>query len=244
MNVNIRFYAELNDFLPESKRGKPMRIHIRGRATVKDVIERCGIPHTEVDLITVDGTTRDFSYIVKSHDRINVYPMFETIDITPLLRVRPEPLRDSKFILDVHLGTLARYLRLLGYDTAFQTDMDDEELALISAREHRILLTRDRGLLKRNTVTHGYCIRHDDPLEQIREVIQRFDLKSRAKPFTRCLECNGKLHPVDKESVRNLIPPKVYEYQQTFARCDSCEKIFWPGTHYLRLRKHVEEWLK
>jgi len=242
-HIHIRFFAELNDLLPSSKRGKPIQIEIGDHPTVKDVIERCGIPHTEVDLITIRGESMDFSYTVQDGDRINVYPVFETIDITPLLRLRPEPLGHPQFVLDVHLGTLARYLRLIGFDAVFRIDADDAELARISDTEHRILLTRDRGLLKRNQVTRGYCIRHDDPREQIREVIYRFDLRSRARPFSRCLECNGKLHPVRKDSVRNLVPPKVYEYQRSFSKCESCKRIFWPGTHYRYLQKFLEDWL-
>lgn len=153
--VTIRCYAELNDFLPRQRRYRSFTHPWPGRTSIKDLIESLGIPHTEIDLILVNGKSVDFSYLVQPGDRISVYPVFESIDITPLVRVRPRPLREPRFVLDTHLGKLASYLRLLGFDTVYQNDADDATLARISATEHRILLTQDRGLLKRRLVTHG-----------------------------------------------------------------------------------------
>ena len=120
--ATFRFYEELNDFLPKEKRKKRFEHNFIDRASVKDVIESFGVPHTEVDLIIVNGESKNFSYIINDGDDISVYPVFESIDISNLQKLRPEPLREPKFILDVHLGTLARYLRMLGFDTNYRND--------------------------------------------------------------------------------------------------------------------------
>ncbi len=166
---SMRFYEELNDFLPEPRRKVWFCHHFQRRASIKDMIEAQGIPHTEVELILVNGDSVDFSYIVQDGDWISVYPMFEAFDVQSLVRVRPETLRVSRFVLDVHLGKLARYLRLLGFDTLYRNDYEDASLARLASEERRILLTRDRDLLKRAVVIHGYYVRSVDPRRQIEE---------------------------------------------------------------------------
>ena len=156
-------------------------------------VESLGVPHTEVDLILVNDRSVEWAYQPQEGDRVAVYPVFESLDITPLIRLRPEPLREVRFVLDGHLGRLAAYLRMLGFDTWYRNHVDDAVLAQVSKEERRILLTRDQGLLKRSAVTHGYWVRATAPREQLREVIARFDLQRQAKPFTRCLSCNGRL---------------------------------------------------
>jgi uncharacterized protein with PIN domain len=237
--ATFRFYAELNDFLPAFRRQKAFRHDFRGRVSVKDMIESLGVPHTEVDLILVDGQSVDFRYIVGDGDAVSVYPVFEAIDIRPALRLRPQPLRSPAFVLDTHLGRLAAYLRLLGFDTLYRNDFADEELARLSAGEDRILLTRDRGVLKRSLVTRGYCVRSDSPREQIREVAVRFDLAGSAAPFRRCLICNALLQPVEKAAVLDRLPPGTREHFSEFYRCAGCGKVFWPGSHFSRLQAIV-----
>jgi uncharacterized protein len=238
--ISFRFYAELNDFLPPAKRGVAFRHPFELPAAVKDLIEAIGVPHTEVDLILANGQSVDFGYVVQDGDRISVFPVFETLDITPLLRVRPEPLRQTRFVLDTHLGRLAAYLRLMGFDSLYESDYSDEQLARISVAERRIILTRDRGLLKRGQVTHGYCVRATDPRQQLVEVFGRFDLRNAARPFTRCLRCNGLLHPVAKEAVGHLIPPATAERTEEYAQCESCSRIYWPGSHHRRMQDLVD----
>ena len=147
--AKFRFYAELNDFLPRHEKHIFFQHSFSGNPSIKDTIEAIGVPHTEVDLIIVNGVSVDFSYLLQDEDRVSVYPVFESIDITQALRVRPQPLREIRFVLDIHLGRLAGYLRMLGFDTLYRNDYRDEELAYVSSQEERILLTRDRGLLKR-----------------------------------------------------------------------------------------------
>jgi len=239
--ATLRFYAELNDFLPPARRFADCEHAFLGSPSVKDVIESIGVPHTEIEMILVNGESRGFDYRLQDGDRVSVYPMFEALDVGAASRVRPEPLRVPAFILDVHLGRLARILRLLGFDTAYANDMDDERLASQAARERRILLTRDRQLLKRRLVTHAYCLRSQAPLEQAVEVLRRFDLVSLAAPFTRCLRCNGRLEPIGIETVGDRIPPGVRGRITEAVRCGSCRQIYWKGTHYERLKRLVGE---
>ena len=239
MQAFFRFYAELNDFLPVARRQVTFPHPFDHRASVKDMIESLGVPHTEIDLILVDDQPVDFSYIVQDGDRIGVYPMFEAFDISPVARLRPQPLRQPKFVLDTHLGKLANYLRRLGFDTLYRNDYADDELARISAGEKRILLTKDRGLLKRSLVTHGYCVRAADPKRQVREVLDRFDLYSLIAPFTRCLRCNGPIEPVPKEIIVGRLPDNVAREQNEFYRCTACDQIYWPGSHYVSMQSFL-----
>lgn len=242
--ITIRCYAELNDFLPPERRQVPFVHDVSGRASVKDVIEALGVPHTEVDLILVNGQPAPFDYLIRGGERISVYPVFESLDISPVERLRRKPLRETRFVLDAHLGKLASSLRLLGFDTLYRPDYDDATLAALSAGDHRILLTRDRGLLKRRAVTHGYYIRADDPDEQLVEVVRRFDLAASAEPFTRCPRCNGSLVPVAKEAVIDQLEPKTRRYYDEFQRCADCGQIYWKGSHYQRLALRIQRLLE
>jgi uncharacterized protein with PIN domain len=239
--VHLRFYAELNDHLPPDSQYKTLERSFVVPGSVKDVIESCGVPHTEVELIVVDGESVDFSYVVGDGDRVAVYPVFEALDVTPALRVRPSPLREPRFVLDVHLGKLAAYMRMLGFDAVYRNCFVDAQLARISAREHRTLLTRDRGLLKRSTVTHGYWLRETDSRAQLAEIVHRFDLAGSIRPFTRCMACNGVLRVVEKSDVRRELPPRVAEGFDDFRQCPDCRRVFWRGSHYQRMQHWIEQ---
>lgn len=238
--ARVRFYAELNDFLPADRRGHEIEVRIKEGQTVKDLVEARGVPHTEVDLIVVNGTSVGFDHRVRPGDRISVYPVFEAFDISPIVHLRPEPLRDPRFVCDVHLGALARRLRLLGFDTAWSHEVDDEWLLARALDEHRILLTRDLSLLKRRVLTHAAYVHADDPDEQVAEVVDRFHLARRARPFTRCLSCNGLLRPVAKAAVIDRLEPGTIREHDDFAQCRECGKVYWKGSHYDRLRARVE----
>jgi len=238
--ATFRFYAELNDFLPKNRRFSAFTAAFELPASVKHMIEALGVPHAEVDLILVNGEPVDFSYIVEDGDRISVYPVFESLDITPVARLRPEPLRSPRFVLDAHLGRLAVYLRMLGFDTLYRNNYDDLELAVVSSQENRILLTRDLGLLKRSLVSRGYYVRAQDPRQQAREVVRRFDLRRAFKPFSRCLRCNDLLEPVPEEDVAEQLLPGTQQHYHEFFRCRSCGQAYWKGAHYQRLVRLIE----
>lgn len=240
-HVEVRAYAELNDFVAPESRGVAVRRPFRSHQTVKDVVEAMGIPHTEIDLIVVDGEPVDFANRPRPGARIAVYPLFEALDIEPITRLRPVPLREPRFVVDVNLGRLARLLRLLGFDVIWTSDMDDAELARIGSAHQRILLTRDRGLLERREITHGLFVHADRPLEQIVEVVRRLDLGARFAPFTRCLRCNGRLVAVSKEEVLDQLEPLTRRFYDEFSRCTDCGRIYWAGSHHRNLVALVRE---
>jgi hypothetical protein len=237
----FRFYEELNDFLSADRRKRSFPHAFDRRASIKDMIESFGVPHTEVELILVNGKSVDFSHIVADADYISVYPVFESLDIRPLLKLRPEPLRKPAFVLDTHLGRLARYLRLLGFDTLYRNNFCDNELARISSNQHRTLLTRDRMLLHRSIISHGYFIRATDPLRQTREVLQRFDLYQDIQPFSRCNRCNGLLTAVAKEKIVHRLEPKTKRYYEDFRICQNCQQLYWKGSHFRKMSKLIDE---
>ena len=242
--VHLRFYSELQDCLPASRtrRGAGGFDHaFGGQVSVKDMMESLGVPHTEVDLILANGDSVDFSYRVRDGDRIGVYPRFESIDVGPILRVRPRPLPTLRFVLDVHLGKLASFLRLLGFDSHYRRDFEDESLAHLSYTERRVLLTRDRGLLKRSQVTYGYWIRETSPRLQLMEVVRRFGLWDKLEPFSRCLRCNEKIRPVPGEEVASRLLPRTREHYREFRWCAKCDRVYWKGSHPDRMQDFLEE---
>jgi uncharacterized protein with PIN domain len=237
--ATFRFYAELDDLLAAERRGGDVRYPFTVAPTVKDAVEALGVPHTEVDAVVVDGRPADFGHRLGDGERIAVYPRFRRLDVGPVAKVRPPPLGTVRFVADVHLAALARYLRLLGFDTVCDPGSDDEDLAERSATEARVLLTRDRGLLKRSRVVHGLLVRADDPDEQLLEVVAALDLAGGARPFTRCMACNGVLDDVAPEAVADRVGARTLAAFDRFRRCRSCGRAYWEGSHHDRLRALV-----
>lgn len=242
--VTVRAYAELNAFWEADSRGRAVRRPIQSHQTVKDVLEATGIPHTEIDLILVNGDPVSFQHRPAVGDRIAVYPMFEALEIGATARLRPEPLRHPRFVVGVNLGRLARLLRVLGFDVWWSSDADDQTLADISLDQQRILLTRDRGLLKRRAITHGLFVHSQQPEEQTLEVLRRLDLRRRIKPFTRCVRCNGQLAAVAKDEVIDQLEPLTRRYYDEFSRCPECGRIYWAGPHFEKLSRLVDRLLE
>ena len=189
--VTFRFYEELNDFLPKHRRKADFEAMFKGKRSIKDMIEALGVPHTEVDLILVDGNSVDFNYILQDKDRVSVYPVFESLNIAGVTRLRKIPLRRNKFIADVNLGDIVKYMRALGFDIYYDALFTSREIIEISKTENRIILTKSRKLLKFKEVTHGIFIRPGTTTEQIRRIINYLDIKDGIKPFSRCLQCNS-----------------------------------------------------
>ena len=239
--ATLRFYEELNDFLPSALRKVAFPYRFQANPAIKDVIEAHHVPHTEVDLIIANGESVDFSYQLKNGDVVSVYPTFEGFDVRSIVKLRPEPLRKTAFILDVHLGKLSARLRMLGMDTAYGPPFEDHQIIHRALSEHRIILTSDRGLLQHKVVTHGYCVRSGDADEQVLEVIHRFDLRDSLKPFSRCIRCNGMLHGVAKADVMARLEPLTQKYYTEFSRCDSCGNVYWEGSHFEKLIERVKE---
>lgn len=242
--LTLRFYEELNDFLPPRRQKKQFGLTIDRKASIKDVIESLGVPHTEVELILVNGRSVDFSYQIRDRDQISVYPVFECFNITPLLRLREKPLRRLRFVADANLGKLAQYLRLLGFDCLYRNDYDDAEVAEIARQQKRVVLTRDRRLLRRKIITHGFFVRADKPKQQVSEVMKRLDLFQQTAPFSRCVNCNGKLSVIDKKDIIERLEPLTRKHYNDFKICDDCGQLYWPGSHFERASILLDEWVQ
>ncbi len=222
------FRGRLNDFLPRDQRGQTITIHFRERQSVKHLAESLGVPHPEIGLVQVNGRDKSLNVIMQDGDHVTLDPIPDGYPAEP------------RFVLDGHLGRLAAYLRMLGFDCLYENDYDDEQLAEIAGREQRILLSRDRRLLMRKSVRDGYCLRSLDSLEQLDEVVKRFDLAHRAIPFHRCLRCNHLLEPVRKEDVIDQLEPLTKKYFDEFHICPACGQIYWKGSHYDHMQKLVD----
>lgn len=240
-HCEFRFYEELNDFLRPRLRKRTFGHDFDGTPTVKDRVESLGVPHTEVDLILVDGQSVDFDRRLRGGERVAVYPVFERFDLHGVTRLRPHPLRSPRFLLDVHLGRLASYLRLLGFDSLYRNDASDEELLGTATASGRILLTRDVGLLKHGALTRGAFLHETDPCRQLREVVDRFQLRGTFAPLTRCARCNGVIDATTAQDVQGAVPERVARERRTFSRCRDCGQIYWRGSHVERLRRRLAE---
>ena len=237
--ATFRFYGELNDLLPGGLRQASFEHRFAGRPAVKDAIEALGVPHPEVDLIVVNGSPAPFDHRLTDGDRVAVYPASRRLDFATDARVGPAPLLEPRFVLDGHLGRLAAYLRMLGFDTWYRSTADDDLLARCSRDEDRILLTRDRALLRRRVIVRGRFVRSDQPRRQLREVVERFELGRAAAPFTRCLRCNTPLESVGRADVLDRLEPLTRRFYRVFARCPACDAIFWQGSHHARMERLI-----
>ena len=240
--VTLRFSPDLDDFLPPDRRGRAFTVAIANPRSVKDLIEALGVPHTEASAILINGVSISFAHAVRAGDEIAVFSpaaLPDLPDVAPLIRLQPVP-PALDFVLDVHLGRLAAYLRMLGFDTLYSNDCDDDVLAAISARERRILLSRDVGLLKRGNVCYGAFVHATAPEAQLVEISRRFALAGALDPFARCMRCNGPLVPVPREDILDRLPPRVREQYDEFRRCASCDQVYWRGTHFQRMARLVE----
>lgn len=243
VKVRVRCYAELahGGAAGPAAGASEISLHLDRPARARDLLDRLGLDAEEVELILVGGASRGLDYPLHDGDRVALYPVFESFDVAPLLRLRSEPLRDVRFLADAHLGRLARYLRLLGFDTRYENDPGDAALVRISRVEGRILLSRDRALLARPQLTHALWIPPVRPREQVAYVVERLDLYARLRPFTRCTLCNGTLEAVDARQIEDRVPPRVLAAFDRFWRCTGCGRIYWQGSHYERLQRLVQE---
>lgn len=236
----IKFHEEFNEFLLPQRRNTAFKHCFKGRVSVKDLIESLGVPHTEIDLIVVNGKSVDFTYHVQHEDQIDVLPMLESMNLAGLSKIRSEPLKNIRFVIDSHLGKLAKYLRMLGFDVLYDNNYADSELAFLSSSKNRILLTRDCDLLKRRIIDYGHFVRQTQPLKQLQEIIKWLNLKPLIKPFYRCIRCNGLLHTVDKTEVEDHLLSKTKQYYHEFKQCLDCKHVYWKGSHYQKMQRFID----
>jgi uncharacterized protein with PIN domain len=238
--ATFRFYDGLNDFLARERRGREFGTPCARDATTKHMIEALGVPHTEVELILVNGVSAGLDRLIEEGDRIAVYPRFASLDVADIARIAGRPPGRLRFVADAHLGALARLLRMAGFDTTYDNAIGDDAVEALALEEGRIVLTRDRELLKRRGVEYGAYVRALKPQEQLRELFERFGLAERARPFTLCLHCNAPLRMADKAEVLERLPPAVRATQQKFSTCDLCRRVYWKGSHYKRMAGMLE----
>ncbi|MBO0695622.1 MAG: hypothetical protein J2P56_05915 [Verrucomicrobia bacterium] len=237
--VRLNLQGDLDFFLRPLTRGQTIERSLSEKTSVKDVIESCGVPHPEVDLILVDGQPVDFQYGIASTADIQLYPV--RTPFTLFDEKRLQVAHYTRFVVDGHLGTLARDLRLLGFDVAYDPQAEDHKLLDIMESENRALLTRDRRLLMHAVVKTGYCPRSQNPDEQTVEVIRRFDLLGAIAPFTRCIRCNAPLLKVSKAEIFERLEPLTKIYYEQFQRCTGCGQVYWAGSHFSKLQKRLEQ---
>ena len=239
-HATLRLYAELNGYLRRDRRQQDTVLAIDEPCPARHLIERCGVPHTEVELLLRNGRPIGLEAPVRPGDRLAVYPPFRSLAPGAPAALPRRPPGPARFFADAQLGRLARHLRLLGFDTLYERDIGDRALVRRAADEARIVLSRDRDLLIRRDVAHGCHLRIDDPLEQLRRVAARYALKREAQPFTRCMECNGELQSVPKSAVASEVDAQTRQLFDAFWRCNGCGRVYWRGSHYDRLQAMVE----
>ena len=237
--VRLRFHGDLNVFLVSKTGGAVVERPLAEKTSIKDVIESCGVPHSEVDLILVDGQTVGFGHTLDSDAKVEVFPVASRG--TDRTEKRLQTIGIIGFVADGHLGGLTRNLRLLGFDVAYPKNAEDRQLLEVMAGENRALLTRDRRLLMHAIVEHGYYPRSQNADQQTIEVVRRFDLSELTAPFTRCLRCNAPLEEAAKADIVDKLEPLTKIYYNQFRRCPGCKQIYWSGSHFTKLQKRIEE---
>jgi uncharacterized protein len=237
--LRLTFHGDL-DFFLRSKSTRFVERILSERRSIKDAIESCGVPHTEVDLILINREPVGFSRVLEGDAEIEVYPMVaERCTFFPQNRLQSSNIQ--QFVADDHLGKLVRDLRLLGLDILYDSAAEDRQLLDLVTASTRALLTHDRRLLMHAVVRHGCYLRSQQPLAQTAEVLRRFDLAGALAPFSRCLRCNAKLAAVEKAEVLGQLEPLTKIYYDDFRRCTACAQVYWRGSHHAKLQARVAE---
>ncbi len=235
MEYTVEFHGTLAFFI-----GSAMMEHIFSRiAPMKDIIEASGVPHTEVGMITSQGVVKDLWYIPEDKSSIHVYPIEPPFNVTIPTLLRPDPFPWIRFIADVNVGKLAKLMRILGFDTAYENGWSDSDIAEKGFKEQRIVLTKDRDLLKRKIISYGRLVRSIKPWDQLAEIVHLFGLENRISPFSRCPLCNITLASVRKEEIIQDLEPLTRIFFNEFKRCPGCKKVYWAGTHHERILEGI-----
>jgi uncharacterized protein len=228
----VRVYEELNAFLPSHQQKKDFTIQIDSNTQIQELLDILKLPISKVDLILLNGESAGLDYQLNAGDRISIYPVFETFNIDSINRLREIPLRRLRFACDVHLGKLAKYLRMLGLDVFYKNDIYYYQIINLSLEQERIILTKDNELVKDKRITRAYLVKQSNPRMQLFEIISYFDLIGIIKPLSRCLKCNLSVQPVEKNSIKKQVPAPILNLHQSFMKCYGCKRIYWMGSHY------------
>jgi uncharacterized protein with PIN domain/sulfur carrier protein ThiS len=238
--IYIRLFAGLNFFVPKRLKQRTIQLPLYKNQSVKDLIESVGVPHTEFEMVVVNGDIVNLSYHVNENDHISVYPRFFQLENPKCQEMGLKRPKEFKFILDVHLGKLNAMLRMLGFDCYYRNNLDDDEIIDIACNENRIVLSRDLGIFKNGKVKWGYFPRSQDPKIQLKEIIERYDLKNKIRPFSRCINCNGEIKIVNKDHIPGDLEGKTKLYYHDFYACTNCKKTYWKGSHYHKMMEFIE----
>ncbi|MBC7474194.1 MAG: hypothetical protein H7263_07860 [Candidatus Sericytochromatia bacterium] len=241
--ATFNFFDEINDFIQKNQRNQEIKIEFDDSTTAKDAIEAIGVPHTEVESIVVNDISVDFHYRLKDQDKVRVYSFSSKVIIEDKIPLRAS-IQNYKFIVDANVAKMAKYLRMLGFDTSYNFELPDKDIVALAEKEKRIILSRDIGLLKRKNATLGYFLRKTNIEEQVMEVLKRYDLTSQIKPLSICLECNGHINQVNKDSIIKKLNENVAKEYDEFFQCNNCKKIFWKGSHHDKMLNNIDKFVK
>lgn len=236
----IQFHDSLQELIRPRNSDPHQRIGFKGRQTIKHLVESLGVPHTEIGQLRTKETEIGLGYLVKNRDMLDAFPATPERDHLSGMFSNGRMVIPARFILDNHLGKLANDLRLLGIDALYNNQYDDRELAENAVSRDLILLSRDRQLLMRKSIQYGYLVRSLFPDEQLREILERFDLFSKINLFERCALCNTILEPVEKQEIENRLEPLTKKYFFDFKICPGCEQVYWRGSHMKRILNRLE----
>lgn len=242
--VFVRLYEELNEYAPTGAEKTTFTRAIAGNTQAGTLLAALGIPAEKIELVLVNGASVGFNHRLRAGDRVSVYPVFESMDVSPVLRARDRPLRNPRFVLDAHLGKLAAYMRMLGFDCLYKNDFKDHLLMALSRNDERILLSKDQSLVYKSGLTRVYEVRATDPRLQLKEILERFDLYRLIHPFARCMLCNAPLVTAHKGELAGRVPPRVLAVHDEFRTCPACHKVYWAGSHYQRMRQFIHDVLE
>ena len=229
VTANFRFYGQLGTFLAPAHRERAFDCVCARQATAKHMIEALGAPHTEVGQILINDAAASLSTVLREGDRVQVHPALPAASTTP-----------PRFVADAHLGGLARMLRMAGFDTLYDNAFDDATIEALAVGEQRLVLTRDRDLLKRSRIERGCYVHAIKPAQQLAEIAHRLQLTVQARPFTLCLHCNARLVTVSPDAVADQLPPLIRAGQYALSRCPVCARVYWKGSHWRRMRGLLE----
>lgn len=237
--LKINFPDEFNIFRRKKNKWPEIIYPLEQKTSIKHIIESLGVPHTEIGKIIAEDNEVNFNYIPVNSQKVTLLPIIPPFDVTKPSLLRPEPLQQISFVVDVNVGKLALLLRMLGLDAEYSPKFLDKDI--LSFCEKRIVLSKDIGLLECKQIIFGRHVRSVYPDDQLVEIIKFFGINGPFKFFTRCLRCNKKLVPVNKKDILHRLEPKTKKYFDRFKICPQCRRIYWQGSHHekmkIRLRK-------
>ncbi|MFC1744959.1 Mut7-C RNAse domain-containing protein [Candidatus Riflebacteria bacterium] len=236
----LRFYGELNYFLPDSVWHRPFYYSFYENPTFSDLMDSFKIPPEKIGLLLLDGEVVELSCPLKEGSRATFYPRFQNIDISEEISASKKPVVSPRFILPLNLGKLTKYLRMLGFDSICEPDFIPGKVDVLAMQEGRVLLSRSKKFAARKLYAECYVVKSEQPAIQVREVVNRFNLMPLVKYFQRCLKCNSPLKVMEKSEIYSRLLPYIRKNFNLFFICPGCDRVYWMGTHYKKMKEKIE----